>query len=35
MSEAIALPDQKQIFKVALASIIGSVIEQYDFWSPA
>ena len=31
MSEAIALPDQKQIFKVALASIIGSVIEQYDF----
>jgi MFS family permease len=31
MSDAIALPDQKQIFKVALASIIGSVIEQYDF----
>jgi MFS family permease len=31
MSDAIAFPDQKQIFKVALASIIGSVIEQYDF----
>jgi hypothetical protein len=31
MSEAIAFPDQKQIFKVALASIVGSVIEQYDF----
>ena len=28
---AIAIPDQKQIFRVALASIIGSVIEQYDF----
>jgi len=26
MSEAIAFPDQKQIFKVALASIVGSVI---------
>src|SRR6202161_1982669 len=24
-------PTEKQIFKVALASIIGSVIEQYDF----
>jgi len=31
MSEAIAFPDQKQIFKLALASIVGSVIEQYDF----
>ena len=31
MSEAIAIPDQRQIFKVAFASIIGSVIEQYDF----
>ena len=31
MSEAIAIPDQKQIFRVALASIVGSVIEQYDF----
>ncbi|PLZ02654.1 MFS transporter [Burkholderia sp. WAC0059] len=26
-----AAPSQQQIFKVALASIIGSVIEQYDF----
>ena len=31
MSEAAAIPDQRQIFRVALASIIGSVIEQYDF----
>jgi MFS family permease len=31
VSEAIAIPDQKQIFRVALASIVGSVIEQYDF----
>jgi MFS family permease len=31
MSEPIAFPDHKQIFKVALASIVGSVIEQYDF----
>ncbi len=31
MSEATASPTQRQIFKVALASIIGSVIEQYDF----
>jgi MFS family permease len=31
VSEAIAVPDQKQIFRVALASIVGSVIEQYDF----
>lgn len=26
-----AAPSQQQIFKVALASIVGSVIEQYDF----
>jgi len=31
MSEAAAFPDRKQIFQVAFASIIGSVIEQYDF----
>jgi MFS family permease len=31
VSEATAVPDQKQIFRVALASIVGSVIEQYDF----
>jgi MFS family permease len=31
MSEAVASPSNWQIFKVALASIIGSVIEQYDF----
>jgi MFS family permease len=31
LSEAAAVPDQKQIFRVALASIVGSVIEQYDF----
>ena len=31
MSDAAAGPTQQQIFKVALASIIGSVIEQYDF----
>ena len=31
MSEATAIPGQRQIFKVAFASIIGSVIEQYDF----
>jgi MFS family permease len=31
VSEEIAIPDQKQIFRVALASIVGSVIEQYDF----
>jgi MFS family permease len=36
MSEAVAaptvaIPTVDQIFKVALASIIGSVIEQYDF----
>jgi MFS family permease len=31
MSAAIASPDRGQIFKVAFASIIGSIIEQYDF----
>jgi MFS family permease len=31
MSEAIANPTTGQIYKIALASIIGSVIEQYDF----
>ena len=36
MSEAVAapgvaIPTVNQIFKVALASIVGSVIEQYDF----
>jgi MFS family permease len=31
LSEATAVPDQKQIFRVAVASIVGSVIEQYDF----
>jgi MFS family permease len=31
MAGATASPDQGQIFKVAFASIIGSVIEQYDF----
>ena len=31
MSQPIGTPSQQQIFKVALASIIGSVIEQYDF----
>jgi hypothetical protein len=36
MSEAVAAPSVaaptvNQIYKVALASIIGSVIEQYDF----
>ena len=31
VAEPIAIPDNKQIFKVALASIVGSVIEQYDF----
>ena len=31
MSEAAAAPSQQQIYKVAVASIIGSVIEQYDF----
>ena len=31
MSDAAQGPSQQQIFKVALASIVGSVIEQYDF----
>ncbi|HQT73882.1 MAG TPA: MFS transporter, partial [Acidiphilium sp.] len=31
MTNAAEAPSEKQIFKVALASIIGSVIEQYDF----
>ena len=31
MSEAVAGPSTGQIYKVALASIVGSVIEQYDF----
>jgi MFS family permease len=31
MDEAAASPTTRQIFKVALASIVGSVIEQYDF----
>jgi MFS family permease len=31
MSDAGATPTTNQIYKVALASIVGSVIEQYDF----
>jgi MFS family permease len=31
MSDAAVGPSTQQIYKVALASIIGSVIEQYDF----
>ena len=31
MTETVASPKVAQIYKVALASIIGSVIEQYDF----
>jgi len=31
MSDAVATPTVSQIYKVALASIVGSVIEQYDF----
>jgi MFS family permease len=31
MTAILAGPDNTQIFKVALASIVGSVIEQYDF----
>ena len=31
MVEAVASPDKGRIYKVAVASIIGSVIEQYDF----
>jgi len=31
MNEVAAGPSQRQIYQVALASIIGSIIEQYDF----
>lgn len=31
MSDTATIPTTRQIFKVALASIIGSVIEQFDF----
>jgi len=31
MDQAPAGPTSSQIYKVALASIVGSVIEQYDF----
>ena len=31
MNEAAASPTQRRIYKVALASIVGSVIEQYDY----
>jgi MFS family permease len=31
MNEAAASPTKRQIFKVALAAIVGSVIEQFDF----
>ena len=31
MNDAAATPTTRQIYKIALASIIGSVIEQYDF----
>ena len=31
MNNAAATPTVSQIYKVALAAIIGSVIEQYDF----
>src|SRR6201997_2293502 len=31
MNDAAAVPTTQQIYKVALASIVGSVIEQYDF----
>src|SRR5208282_3164445 len=31
MNEAGAIPTRNQILKVAVASIVGSVIEQYDF----
>ncbi|HUA78458.1 MAG TPA: MFS transporter, partial [Acetobacteraceae bacterium] len=31
MTEAVSAPIPRQIYKVALASIVGSVIEQYDF----
>lgn len=32
MNDKAADPARAQIYKVALASIIGSVIEQYDFF---
>jgi MFS family permease len=31
MSETVEAPTTQQIYKVAVASIVGSVIEQYDF----
>ena len=31
MNTDAAIPTNSQIYKVALASIVGSVIEQYDF----
>ena len=31
LSSSAAIPTNRQIYKVALASIVGSVIEQYDF----
>ena len=31
MNDVAAGPSQRQIYRVALASIIGSIIEQYDF----
>ncbi|MGH6684336.1 MAG: MFS transporter, partial [Pseudolabrys sp.] len=31
MNEAASSPTNRQIYKVALASIVGSIIEQYDF----
>jgi MFS family permease len=31
MRTEVAIPTNRQIYKVALASIVGSVIEQYDF----
>ncbi|HXP12226.1 MAG TPA: MFS transporter, partial [Stellaceae bacterium] len=31
MKKAASIPTRQQIFKVALASIIGSVIEQFDY----
>lgn len=34
MNTDAAIPTNRQIYKVALASIVGSVIEQYDFLVP-
>lgn len=31
MKEAVGTPTTTQVYKVALASIVGSIIEQYDF----